>query len=503
MAKKKRSVSTLAAQPMMVSTPGVAMLENNNGLMKSLDICIPVCVYSYNRRKHTVIVLPLVKQMYYRHKWRSLTKEPFEVSIRSVQCGGFCIDYPVFIGDTGWVFSSDRSTSFLKDEDAPTSLVLGADRKLSTVRDKLPQPPRQPLVHTLCEGFFMPDSWSKWEYARFKDASGVRLSDSLYIGTSFYDEDEEEGGGDSDSDEDGVDKLEDSDSDSESEDSSDDSDSSDADDGTYEGNPSASIVMTRNGIIHIMASSKEKAKRHAHFKIKKDGIKIRLIDDNEKSKKIWKKAVMSLTLDKGIEIDCKGDHQSNSLTLDEDGLEMKFKSEKAKDGKDAIVTLSPQFDLNVTTPGDVKVSAGNVTTECKNITTTGEETTFNLTSLTGMATKVTLNAAETVDIRALGDISFASSSRVFIGSAGDVAIGSVGSGGKVSIESHGGDISLDAGSGNFSLKGGGSELSVKGGELSLKSGGSLSLTCEQLSIHTSVGIMNDMQFISGNKLIIS
>ena len=509
---KNKHIAISAAQPTIVNTAAVAMQDNNLGLMKSLDICIPVCVYSYNRRKHTVVVLPLVKQMYYRHKWRAMHRLPFEVTIRSIQCGGFCIDYPVYIGDTGWVFSSDRSTSFLKDDDAPTTLVLGADRKISIVEDKLPQRPRQPLIHTLAEGFFLPDSWSKWEYARFKDANGVRLSDSLYIGTSFYDSDEEQEGNTSTSDDEGdkrnggdgsddesLDKEE-----SSSEDSSDASDSSDADDGTYEGNPSASIVMTRNGIIHIMASSKERAKRHAHLKIKKDGIKLKLIDDNETSKKIWKKAVMSLRLDKGIEIDCKGEHQSNSLTLNEDGLEMKFKSDQSKDEKDAILTVSPKLDVNITTPGDVKVTAGNVTTECKNITTIGEETTFNLTSVLGLTTKVTLNASETVDIRALGDISLASSSKVFIGSAGDVAIGSVGSGGKVAIESNGGEIIIDSGGGDCSIKGGGDcAIVMKDGNVDIKCSGRATIAGEEFNISTSIGLLNDMQFINGSKLIIS
>ena len=157
----------------------LAIQAHTLGMMRSLQICFPACVYSYNRKKHTVEVMPLVKQAFYNGRWHFLRRKPFEVAIRNIQCGGFTIDFPVYVGDTGWVFSSDRDTLLLKETGALTNSVLEGDRPIPIVEDEYQQVPYEPILHTFSRGFFIPDNWGKWETHRYKDNSAWSIDSGL------------------------------------------------------------------------------------------------------------------------------------------------------------------------------------------------------------------------------------------------------------------------------------------------------------------------------------
>ena len=490
--KHKRKVSSAAAQPMAANDIHVALETNNDGLIKSLDVCIPVCVYSYDRVKRRVTVLPLVKQTFYRGKWRFLTRQPFTVAIRTMQCGGFCIDHPLFIGDTGWVFSSDRDTFLLKDKDSPTHIVLGADREIAVVEQVLPQKPMQPMVHSLTDGFFIPDNWGKWEFQRFKDADDVELNDALYIGTSFYDKDEEEappsdddestsGGGDGES----------SDSDTGESDS-------DVDDETYEGHPSASIVLARDGSVHILSSSKESAKKRAHMKFRKDIVSLELTDGSSEGGKMWNKVKMSMSLDEGLSIDCKGNKHNNSLVLDENGLAVKHGKSGSKTDS-ATFTMSAELDVNITTPGNVYLEGKDVTTNCKNIAVTGENTTFTVQNLNGTCSTININSSESMTFNAVRDVRFASVESITLGTAGSIAIGAVGQNGNISIRAMGANskiaIECNGGEGKISLAAGASSMTIENKKIEI--------ITDTIFFTTNSGLANGHQFINGGNVIIS
>ena len=493
--KHKSKVSSAAAQAMAANDMRVALEANNAGILKSLDICIPVCVYSYDREKHKVTVLPLIKQAYYNGKWKFVSRQPFEVSIRSIQCGGFCMDFPIFIGDTGWVFSSDRDTYFLRDENSPTHIVLGKDRDVTVVEDVLPQPAKQPKIHSLLDGFFIPDNWGKWEYQRFKDSDDLDIKNSFYLGTSFYDEDElsknASGGGNTEKDKD--DKEE---------------DESDADDDSYEGNASASLVFSRKGAAYLLASSKESSKKKTKLKVNKDGIDIEIENgDEEKSNgndknKVWNKISMVLSPKKGIDINCTGDVQTNTFKIDSNGLEMKYKSGASKDNekKDAILTIGPNLDINIISPGDIKLSAGSVSTECNNITVLGKDTTFNIDNLTGLASAITINASSNISLRSLGSISLASSNSVNIGTVGSLSVGTMG--GNMSVQTNGGSINLKSGGGSIKMDAGNASISCGDNGVSIV-GNSVSINGNNFSLNTNIGESNGKQFISGGRLVLT
>lgn len=489
--QKKRNVRISADQPMITNDPVVSIGANNEGLMRSLDVCIPVCVYSFERDTHKVTVVPLVKQAYYNGRWKSVSRAPFEVTMRSIQCGGFAMEFPVYVGDTGWVFSSDRDTSFLKEEDSPTTLILGADRELAVVEDVLPQPAKQPRIHSLADGFFIPDNWGRWDYQRFKDSDDISLKDALYIGTSFYDEDEAKApdgsgsGGSSNNKEDDKDKDEDS------------------DDGTYEGNPSVSIALTRDGSLNLMASSKESEKKKAHLRMRKDKIGLKVVNSGD-DVKLWEKIESSISLDDGISLDCTGEKHGYSFTVDTNGLEMKYRGGQTDENKVAVITISPDLDVNISTEGSVTLSSGNVTAQCKNINLIGEDAVLNVGNVTGTVGKLTINSSAEVDIRATSRVSVASESDVSIGAAGTINVGGVGQSGSINITSYGGSVHVSATgsddgaltleSPNGSIRMGGDGVEIRGEKVKVSG---------ELSFDTMTGQLNGKQFINGGQLIIA
>lgn len=484
--QKKPSVGVSAEQPMITNDFAVTMGANNDGLMKSLDICLPVCVYSYERDKHKVTVVPLVKQAYFKGKWKSVVRTPFTVTMRSIQCGGFAMEFPVYVGDTGWVFSSDRDTSFLKDDDSPTTLILGADRELGVVEDVLPQPAKQPRIHTLADGFFIPDNWGRWDYQRFKDSDDISLKDALYIGTSFYDEDETKAPDGSGSDN-SNNKEEDEDS----------------DDGTYEGNPSVSIALTRDGSLNLMASSKESEKKKAHLRMRKDKISLKVVNSGDEVK-LWEKIESSISLDDGIAFDCTGEKHGYSFTVDTNGLEMKYRGKGEDENKVAVITISPDLDVNISTEGAVTLSSGDVTAQCKNINLIGEDAVLNVGNVNGTVGKLTINSSAEVDIRATNRVSVASEADVSIGAAGTINVGGVGQGGSVNITSYGGSVHVSATgsddgaltleSPNGSIRMGGDGVEIRGEKVSLSG---------ELVFDSQTGQLNGKQFINGGQLIIA
>ena len=169
-----------------------AITAYHSGNMRALNICFPAVIRSYDRSTHIAEVVPLIKQGYFDGEWKYVNRQPYKVSVRSIQCGGFTIDIPLYVGDTGWVFSSDRDTLLLKQDGAFTSAVLDKDRPLCMVDSAYQQKPAQPLLHDFSRGFFIPDNWGERDPDRFKDNESVNTNGALYIGASFDTKDDDE-----------------------------------------------------------------------------------------------------------------------------------------------------------------------------------------------------------------------------------------------------------------------------------------------------------------------
>lgn len=173
----------------------IAMKAFGTGLLRGLHICFPACVYSFDRTTHIAKVMPLVKQAFYNGEWVYLRRQPFDTTVRNIQAGGFTIDFPLYIGDTGWVFASDRDTQLIKREGALTNSVLASGREIAIIEDDYQQKPNTLQMNKWTFGFFLPDNWGKWETHRFKDSPGVAIGNALYIGSSIDTEDEDKIGG--------------------------------------------------------------------------------------------------------------------------------------------------------------------------------------------------------------------------------------------------------------------------------------------------------------------
>ena len=156
------------------------------GERRAMSVCFPACVRSYDRKTHTAEVLPLIKKGYFTGDWEYKRSDPYTVTVRAIQIGGFSVDVPLYVGDTGWVIASDRDTELLKQDGSLTNSVLEKDRPLKVVDASYPQKPHQPILHDFSRGFFIPDNWGVWDFEKFKDSRNfsVNLLNSLYIGAS-------------------------------------------------------------------------------------------------------------------------------------------------------------------------------------------------------------------------------------------------------------------------------------------------------------------------------
>ena len=330
------SPKAISEFPLAPSDLKTAIRAHDIGMMRGLEICFPACVYSYDRATHTAEVMPLVKQGIYNKKWHYIRRKPFKVSVRNIQCGGFTIDFPLYIGDTGWVFSSDRDTVLLKQEGALTNSVLAQDRKLQIVEDEYQQQPNQPTLHSFINGFFIPDNWGKWETERYKDKQEVSIDSALYIGSSFDTDDNRDNSSSSGSDNSSSDSSTESDSDdnedsdaSDSDDEveddnidddsdegdateeddnndSDDSDDSDYQKGDqYEKHTSSSFVMQPHGGVTIASSTKADKNQDANISVEANNVKL---ETNNRGKN----SVASLSL-----------HAENGIVISQDALNSK------------------------------------------------------------------------------------------------------------------------------------------------------------------------------------
>ena len=131
-------------------------------LFRLHDIChegvIPARVESYDRRTGKATVRPIVKNVIDTTEGeRELVRPSYDVHVVRFIHGGFLIDAPLIVGDTGWLIASDRNckSAILRNSDINE---FGSNPELS--KESLVGPDDN-SVSKFSNGFFIPASWGE------------------------------------------------------------------------------------------------------------------------------------------------------------------------------------------------------------------------------------------------------------------------------------------------------------------------------------------------------
>lgn len=317
---------TIDPHPEAATDLGAALREFEDAIKKDINICFPVCIYSYDRTTHKATVMPLVKQGFFNGAWHYIRRKPIEnVTVRNIQCGGFTIDFPVYVGDTGWLFSSDRDPILVKQEGALTNSVLAKDRPINIVEDDYQQDPNTLQVHTFLGGFFIPDNWGGWDSHRYKDDHDISVGSALYIGSSFDTDDQR----------------------------ADTTGKSFQHGDAYEKKTSASLVIQKGGRISLASSSDKETNQNCHVWAEKNRVEMKAANlGNEHS------AALSIDSEEGIIIrqdEADGNrHFSCSIQSGKFLLRM-------IDGQSSMNFYFSDGKLNLSTSSDMNMQVGGTT----------------------------------------------------------------------------------------------------------------------------------------------
>jgi hypothetical protein len=424
---------------------GAAMQAHDACLMRSLQICFPACVYSYDRTTHTALVMPLIKQGVFNKEWAYFRRSLFSVTVRNIQCGGFTFDYPLYVGDTGWVFSSDRDTLLLKSEGAFTHSVLEGDRPLKIIEDDYQQNPATHDLHKLIHGFFIPDNWGNWEFGRFKDNPGLAVGNALYIGSSIDTKDRQQ--------------------------------RPEAQQGDkYEQKVSSSIVLQQNGGVHLSSSSDEETCQNVHIAVVKN-----VVEATAEDTKNGITSLLKVSAEEGIELQHNvippGEDETN--TTEEKDKEHKQFSLKVKEGDVFIrtkngnktidisftggainiissdnINIISQTGINATVLGEASISAGKANimaaeeaavTAKKVFIAAQESVDVNSADMVNIGTvkAANINAGEQINLAAGKNINVTAPESIQLVTASDVTIMSKQEKAKIGIETLSKGASID------------------------------------------------------------
>lgn len=145
---------------------GAALSKFASSIRNGIDACIPVVVRSYDRKTHTAVVAPLVKDVDQSAAIPVQTNpSEFKTSVLRLSCGTFLVDIPLNVGDTGWVIASDKDSTIVK-----SAVTIGS----SDIKNQpKPQSPGTLATHKHAFGFFIPDAWGEFP---IKNEAGLVLS---------------------------------------------------------------------------------------------------------------------------------------------------------------------------------------------------------------------------------------------------------------------------------------------------------------------------------------
>ena len=327
-------------KPMAETDIRLALEAFRDGIYRNFKVCFPACVYSYDKSTHKADVMPLVKQAYYNGKWNYIRRGIIKgVSVRAIQCGGFTIEIPLHIGDTGWVFSSDRDTQLIKKEGTLTNSVLAGNRTLPILEDDYQQEPNQMTLHDFTQGFFLPDNWGRFEDWRYKDNPNIAVGEALYIGSSMDTNDEKAP-----------------------------TEEKPYQNGSaYEGKVTSSLVLLSNGGATLASASDNETNQNAHVSV--DSNKVEMVAEDNNEERI---STVQLDTENGISI--RQDDSKNQrhfiCSINKESFLLRM-----MDGENRMSFYFADGRLNVSTSNDVNMNfGGNTNFRCSgNVNVTSEK----------------------------------------------------------------------------------------------------------------------------------
>ena len=386
-----------------------AMNAFRTGVERDLSICFPACVYEYDRTTHKAKVMPLIKAGYFNGKYEYIRRQPIEVTVRSIQCGGVTIELPLYIGDTGWVISSDRDTVLMKQEGALSVSVLDRDRDIQVLEDEYQVEPNTPTLHQFSQGFFIPDSWGTFDSDRYKDSQTFLPTDGIYIGTSF----------------DTADKYQDG--------------------MGYETQESASLIVSPHQGIVMANSQAEETEKRAAVALSNASVEMSAEDTKEE---VDARAVVGLTSENGVVIRHISTEGTAVMSVSNGGISATIDS----DGWYVGISIKAG-SIQINAPSFVNINTSNA-----NIVASENANVVAAESVSVNAGKnVNIAASQSVNVAAADEVSVAAGSKLQVQSGETIEI----QGAKDLIVQGGQNIVLNSPKGNVSIDSS-NQLDIKG-----------------------------------------
>lgn len=135
----------------------------------SEEFAIPAIVKEYDRNTGIVKVQPLVSNLAddVNNQEVEIPRSEYEVHVVRFAHGGYVVDAPLFVGDTGWLIAGDRnSTSAIK----ANSTILEEDQTDENSPNEGYKKPDDNSLKSFAWGFFIPDTWGITD---FTDEDGL------------------------------------------------------------------------------------------------------------------------------------------------------------------------------------------------------------------------------------------------------------------------------------------------------------------------------------------
>lgn len=137
---------------------------------KGVMSCLPAIVEKYDRATHIADVKPLVKAtMRLEDKEVPFDRPTYRVPVQQMCHGGFIIDAPLFVGDTGILFAIDREWITARKQNSAALKEPQDPEKGEDNPNKGAVVPDSYGLASFEYGFFLPCSWAKTD---LKDEDG-------------------------------------------------------------------------------------------------------------------------------------------------------------------------------------------------------------------------------------------------------------------------------------------------------------------------------------------
>lgn len=124
----------------------------------SEEFAIPAIVKKYDRSTGIVKVQPIVSNLAddINNQEIEIPRSEYDVHVVRFAHGGYVVDAPLFVGDTGWLIAGDRnSTSAIK----ANSTILKEDQDDENSPNEGYKKPDDNSLKSFAWGFFIPDTW--------------------------------------------------------------------------------------------------------------------------------------------------------------------------------------------------------------------------------------------------------------------------------------------------------------------------------------------------------